>query len=128
MADARTSAPAPQYARPGSAVEAHQEEIARGHLKRAKSPTASWALPGLPRPMFRGIRPCGSRVPVPVVGASAVMSSSNVIVTLALAAEHIQFFSSSALEAKGFYMQYTRTTRGHAAHWGCYVGVGPPPA
>ena len=50
------------------------------------------------------------------------------IATLALAAEHIQFFCSSALETRGLYKQDIRTTRGHAAHWGCYVGVGPPPA
>ena len=113
MMGAKTLAPGPQYARPGSAVEAHQEEIARGHLKRAKSPTASWALPGLPRPMFRGIRPCGSRVPVPIVGAFAEMPSDvdalAEVIASALAAGHIQFFSTSAAEAKGVYKKRIQT-------------------
>ena len=36
----------------------------------------------------------------------------------ALAADHIQFFSTSAVEAKGMYKQRIRTAWGHAAHRG----------
>ena len=36
----------------------------------------------------------------------------------ALAADHIQFFSTSAAEAKGMYKQRIRAAWGHAAHRG----------
>ena len=36
----------------------------------------------------------------------------------AIAADHIQFFSTSAAEAKGMYKQRIWTARGHAAHRG----------
>ena len=61
-------------------------------------------------------------MPVPVIGAFAEMSSdvdalADVIVS-ALAADYIQFFSTSAVEAKGMYKQRIRTAWGHAAHRG----------
>ena len=35
-ADAKTMAPGPQYAQPGSPAEARQEEVARGYLQCAE--------------------------------------------------------------------------------------------
>ena len=63
----------------------------------------------------------------PVIGAFAEMPSDvdalTDVTASALAADHIQFFSTSAVEAKGMYKQRIRTAWGHAANW-----VGPPPA
>ncbi len=53
---------------------------------------------------------------VPVIGAFAEMSSEEEaladVTVSALAADHIQFFSTSAVEAKGMYEQRTRTAWG----------------
>ena len=63
--------------------------------------------------MTMEIKSCGSRVPVPVVGAFAEMASDvgalADVTASALAADHIQFFSTSAAEAKGVYKQRIRT-------------------
>ena len=59
---------------------------------------------------------------VPVVGAFAEMSSDvdalADVIALALAANHVQFFSISDVEAKGMYKQRIRTAWDHAAHQG----------
>ena len=72
--------------------------------------------------MTKEMKSCGSRVLVPVIGAFVEMSSDVEaladITTSALAADHIQFFSTSAAEAKGVYKQRIRTAWGHAAHRG----------
>ena len=64
----------------------------------------------------------GSRVPVAVIAAFPDMSSDMEALAgataPALAADHIQFFSTSAVEAKGIYKQRIRTAWGHAAHRG----------
>ena len=50
-------------------VEARQEEVARGYLQRAeevdRKPGTSEGAEG---PMTKGVKPCGSRVLVPVFG------------------------------------------------------------
>ena len=43
---------------------------------------------------------------------------SDGIIALVLAEDHIQFSSTSAVEAKGMYKQRIRTAQGHAAHRG----------
>jgi len=64
----------------------------------------------------------GSRVLVPIVGVFAEVSSDvdglTGVIALALAADHIQFFFTSAVEAKGMYKQRIRTAWDHAAHRG----------
>ena len=61
-------------------------------------------------------------MPAPVIGAFAEMSSDVDAVAgaiaSALAADHIQFFSTSAAEAKGMYKQRIRAAWGEAAHQG----------
>jgi hypothetical protein len=72
--------------------------------------------------MTRGIKSRGSSVPVSVVCAFAEMSSDvgalADVIASALAADHIQFFSTGAMEAKGMYKQRIRRAWGHAAHRG----------
>ena len=55
---------------------------------------------------------CGAEA-VPVIGAFAEMSSDVValvdVTASVLSADHIQFFSTSAVEAKGIYKQRVRT-------------------
>ena len=72
--------------------------------------------------MTRETGSCGSRVLFPVVGAFAEMSSDvNALadaITSALAANQIQFFSTSAVEAGAMCKQRTWTAWGHAAHRG----------
>ena len=123
MADAKTSAPDPQYARPGSPVEARQKEVAREHLQRGEELGRIMGTPeGTEGPMTKGVKSGGSRVLAAVVGAFTGMSSDADapagVIASALAADHIQFFSSLSAEAKGMYKQRIRTARGHAAHRG----------
>ena len=65
---------------------------------------------------------CGSRVLVPIIGAFAEMPSDvdalTDVTASALAADHIQFFSTSAAEAKGMYKKRIWTAWGHAARRG----------
>ena len=72
--------------------------------------------------MTREMKPHGPRVPVPVIGAFAEMSSDvNAladVIAPALAADHIHFFSTSALGAKDVYKQRIWAVWGHAAHRG----------
>ena len=72
--------------------------------------------------MAKEMRSCGSRVLVPAVGAFAEMPSDVEalagVIASALAAGHIQFFSTSAVEAKGMYKQHIRAAWGPAAHQG----------
>ena len=59
---------------------------------------------------------------VPVVGAFAEMSSDTELIAdliaTALAADHIQFYSESAKQAKGMFKQRIRKAWGHTAHRG----------
>ena len=72
--------------------------------------------------MTKEVKPYCPRVLVPAIGAFAEMSSDvdalADVTASALAADHIQFFSTSAVEAKGMYKQRIRTAWGHAAHRG----------
>ena len=103
MVGAKTLASGPHYARPGSPAEARQEEVARDYPQRAGENDRK---PGTPEdaegPMTKEMTSHGSRVLVPVVGAFAEMSSDVDalldVAASALAADHIQFFSTSALE------------------------------
>ena len=65
-------------------------------------------------------KPHGPRVPISIVGAFAEMPSDvdalAEVIALALAADHTQFFFTSAPEAKGMYEKRSRTAWGHAAH------------
>ena len=123
MVGAKTLAPAPRCMQPGSAVEARQKEVARECLQRAGEPDRR---PGTPEraegPMTKDMKSHGSRVPVPVIGAFAGMSSDVEaladVTAPALAADHIQFFSTSALKAKGIYKQRIRAAWDHAARRG----------
>ena len=117
MADLGTFAGDPQYTRPGSPVEARQEEVAREYLQRAEEFDRKPGTPdGVEGPMTKGMKPCGSRLLVPVIGTFAEMSSDVDALAdataSALAADHIQFFSTSAAEAKGMYKQRIRTVLG----------------
>ena len=72
--------------------------------------------------MAREAKSCGSRVLVPVIGAFAefppdVEALADVSAP-ALAADHIQFLSASAVEAEGMYKKRIRTAWGHAAQRG----------
>jgi len=72
MADLKTLAGCPQYVRPGSPAEARQEGVTREYLQR----TGEFGRrPGTPEgaegPMAKVMKSCGSRVPVPVIGAFA---------------------------------------------------------
>ena len=64
----------------------------------------------------------GSKVPVPVIGAFAEISSDvdafADVIPSTLAADRILLSSTSAAEAKGMYKQRIRTARGHRAHRG----------
>ena len=123
LADLKTLAGGTQYARPGSPVEARQEEVAREHLQRAEELGRKLVTPeGVDGPMTKEMKSYGSRVLVPVIGAFAGVSP-NVealadVTALALAADHVHFFSTGAEEAKGMYKQRNRTAWGHAAHRG----------
>ena len=65
-----------QYTRPGSPSEARQEEVAREHLQHAEEFNCKPGTPeGAEGPMTKEVKLCGSRVPVPVIGAFAEMSS-----------------------------------------------------
>ena len=68
------------------------------------------------------MKPHGPRVLVPVIGAFAGMSSDvdapADVPAPALAADHVEFFSTSAAEAKAMYKQRIRAAWGHAAHRG----------
>ena len=59
---------------------------------------------------------------MPVVGAFAEMSSDTELIAdliaTALAADHIQFYSESAKQAKGMFKQRIRKAWGHTAHRG----------
>ena len=59
---------------------------------------------------------------VPIIGAFAEMPSGvgalADVTASALSADHIQFLSTSAAEAKGMYKQRIRAVWGHAAHRG----------
>ena len=59
---------------------------------------------------------------VPVVGAFAEMSPDTELIAdliaAALAAEHVQFYSESAKQAKGIFKQRVRRAWGHTAHRG----------
>ena len=72
--------------------------------------------------MTRDMKSYGPGVPVPVISAFAEMPSDVEALTdvtaSALAAYHIQFFSTSAVEAKGMCKQRIRAAWGHAAHRG----------
>ena len=75
--------------------------------------------------MARKAESRGSGVLVPVVGAFAGMSLDGDVladvIASALAADHIQFISTSALEADSMYEQRTRAAWGQAAHRGWIV-------
>ena len=108
------------YARPGSPVEARQEEVVREYLQRAEEVDRKLGtVAGTEGPMAKEVKSYGSKVSVPVIGAFAEMSSDVEaladVTASALAADHIQLFSTSAVEAKGVYEQRTRTAWGHAA-------------
>ena len=123
LADLKTVAGGAQYERPGSPVEAHQEEVAREYLQRTEELDRKLGPPeGVEGPITKEMKLCGSRVLVPVIGAFAEVSSDvdalADVTASALAADHIQFFSTSAVEAKGMCKQRIRTAWGHAAHWG----------
>jgi len=70
--------------------------------------------------MTREMKSYDSAVLVPAVGAFAEMSSDvdalADVIASALAADHIQFFSTSAAGAEGMYKQRIRAAWGHAAH------------
>ena len=112
-----------QYARSGSPAEALRTEAVRDYLQRADEFDRKLGTSkGAEGPMTKEMKSYGSRVPVPVIGAFAEMSSDvdalAGVTAPALAADHIQFFSTSAAEAKGMYKQRIRTAWGHAAHRG----------
>ena len=118
MVDLAAFAGAPQCARPGGPVEAHQEEVAREYLQRAEEFDRKVGTPGgVEGPMTKKMKSYGSRVLVPVIAAFAEMSSDVEaladVTASALAADHIQFFSTSAEEAKGMYKQRIQTACGH---------------
>ena len=68
------------------------------------------------------MKPFGFRVLARVVGAFAKMPSDVGApagdIASALAADHTQFFSTGAVEAKGMFKQRIRTAWGHAAQQG----------
>ena len=68
------------------------------------------------------MKPYGPRMLAPVASAFTGMSSDVValadVTASTLAADHIQVFSTSAVEANGIYKQRIRTAWGHAAHRG----------
>ena len=72
--------------------------------------------------MTSEVKSCGFRVFVPVAGAFAEMSSDAGAlagaIAPALAADHTQFFSTSAAEAKRVHKQHNRMAWAHAAHRG----------
>ena len=72
MADMKTCAAGPQYARPGGPVESRQEEVAREYLQSTEEFDRKLGTPELLEgPMTKEMKSCGSRVPVPVAGAFA---------------------------------------------------------
>jgi hypothetical protein len=76
MADAKNLAPGPQYARPGSPAGARQKVVAREYPQRAREVDRMLRTPeGVDESITREMKYCSSRVPVPVVGTSAEMSS-----------------------------------------------------
>ena len=120
MADLKTLADCGQCARPGSPVEARQKEVAREYLQRTEEPDCKLGSPeGAGGPMAKEVKSYGSRVLVPVIGAFAEMSSDVKALAddtaSALAAGHIQYFSTSAVEAKGICKQRIRAAWGHPA-------------
>ena len=72
--------------------------------------------------MTREMKSYGFMVLVPIVGAFAEMfpdvDALVGVIASAFAADHIQFFSISAMDAKGMHKQRIRTAWGHAAHQG----------
>ena len=110
------------YARPGSPVEARQEEVARGYLQRAGEFDRKLGTPGgAEGPMTKEVKSYGPRILVPVIGAFAEMWHVEALADVtasALAADHIQFFPTSSAEARGMYKQRIQTAWGHAAHRG----------
>ena len=112
-----------RYARPGKpgrGAEARQEEVVREYLKRAEEFDRKLGTPeGAEGPMTKEVKPYCPRVLVPAIGAFAEMSSDVDALAdataSALAADHIQFLSTSAVEAKGVYKQRIWTAWGHAA-------------
>ena len=68
MVDAKTLTPGPQYARPGSPIEARQEEVARENPQRAEEFDRQLGTPeGVEGPMTREMNSYGPRALVPVV-------------------------------------------------------------
>ena len=105
MADAKALEPGLQSTRPGSPDEAHQEDVIPEYLQRAEELDRKPGTPeGAEGPMTKEIKPCGSRMLASVIGAFAEMSSDVEALAdataSALAADHIQFISTSAAEAK----------------------------
>ena len=70
--------------------------------------------------MTKEMKSYGSKAPVSVIGAFSGVSSDldalAGVIASALADEQIQFFSTSAVEAKGMCKQRIRAAWGHAAH------------
>ena len=120
-ADAKTLAPGPQYAQPGTLAEARQEEVAGEYLQRAEEFDRKPGTPeGVKGPMTKNTKFYVSIVPVPAIGAFSEMpldvGALADVTAQALAAEHTQFFSTNAVEAKGAYKKRIRAGWGHAAH------------
>ena len=107
---------------------AKQDEISADYWRRAKRVDDLLRdLLGIPEgadgPMVQALKQYrGGRVLVPVVGAFAEMSSDTELIAdliaTALAADHIQFYSESAKQAKGMFKQRIRKAWGHTAHRG----------
>ena len=86
-----------------------------------RNSTASWEPPKTPGgSMTRKVKSCGSSVSVQTFGAFAEMPLDvNALADVfapAPAADLTQYFSTSALKARGMYKQHTRAAWGHAAH------------
>ena len=102
--------PGAQNERPGSLDEARHEEIVCEYPRRVREINGKLGTPGCAGG--------GSRVPVPIAGAIAgVLSDVDVLagVTAMALAAHIQFFSTSAVEAGGMYKQRVQKAWCHAA-------------
>ena len=123
MADAETWPLAPSTHGPEARPRPARRKSAKSNAKRAREFDNKLGTPeGAGGPMTKEMKSCGSRVPVPVIGAVAEMPSDvgalADVTASALAADHIQFFSTSAAEAKGMCKQRIWTAWGHAAHRG----------
>jgi len=128
VVDVKTKAPNEDYHKKKSPVGAKQDEIAAAYEWRAKRVDDLLRdLLGIPEgadgPMVQALKQYrGGRVLVPVVGAFAEMSSDTELIAdliaTALAADHIQFYSESAKQAKGMFKQRIRKAWGHTAHRG----------